>query len=61
MADKTLKITLVKSVNGRIPKHAATLEALGLKKMNKTVTRPDNPAVRGMVKKLSYLLKVEEN
>ena len=60
MADKILKITLVKSINHRSKPHQLILEALGLRKLHKTVTRPDNPAVRGMVNKLSYLLKVEE-
>ena len=48
MADK-LKITLVKSPIGAIPKQRATVEALGLKKVNKTVEMPDNDAVRGML------------
>ena len=48
MAEK-LKITLVKSTIGAIPKHKKTVEALGLKKLQKTVEMPDNAAVRGMV------------
>ena len=59
MAEK-LKITLVKSPIGRIPKHRRTVEALGLKKLNKTVVMPDNAAIRGMIQQVSYLLKVEE-
>ena len=59
MADK-LKITLVKSTIGAIPKHKKTVEALGLKKVNKTVELPDNAATRGMIKQVSYMLKVEE-
>lgn len=59
MADK-LKITLVKSPIGAIPKHRATIEALGLKKLNKTVELPDNAAVRGMAKQVQHLVKVEE-
>ena len=55
-----LKITLVKSTIGAVPKHRRTLEALGLKKVNKTVELPDNAAVRGMVNQVSYLVKVEE-
>ena len=58
MAD--LKITLVKSTIGAVPKHKKTVEALGLKKLNKTVVLPDNAATRGMVKKVSHLVKVEE-
>ena len=59
MADK-LKITLVKSPIGAIPKHRATVEALGLKKMHKTVEMPDNAADRGMVAQVKHLVKVEE-
>ena len=58
MAD--LKITLVKSTIGAVPKHKKTVEALGLKKVNKTVVLPDNAATRGMVKKVSHLVKEEE-
>ena len=56
----TLKVTLVKSPIGAVPKHVKTVEALGLKKVNKTVEMPDNAAVRGMVNQVSYLVKVEE-
>ena len=59
MADK-LKVTLVKSPIGCVPKHRRTVEALGLKKVNKTVELPDNAAVRGMVNQVSYLVKGEE-
>ena len=59
MADK-LKITLVKSTIGAIPKHKKTVEALGLRKVNKTVEMPDNAAVRGMVDQVRHLVKVEE-
>ena len=59
MADK-LKITLVKSPIGAIPKHRATVKALGLTKMHKTVEMPNNDAVKGMIAQVSYMLKVEE-
>ena len=59
MAEK-LKITLVKSTIGAIPKHRKTVEALGLNKLNKTVEMPDNGAVRGMVKQVAHLVTVEE-
>lgn len=59
MADK-LKVTLVKSTIGAIPKHRATVAALGLKKLNKTVEKPDNAAVRGMLDQVRHLVKVEE-
>ncbi len=55
-----LKITLVKSPIGAIPKHKKTVEALGLKKLNKTVTVPDNAAMRGMAESVKHLVKVEE-
>ena len=58
MAD--LKITLVKSTIGAVPKHKRTVEALGLKKVNKTVELPDNAATRGMIKQVQHLVKVEE-
>lgn len=59
MANK-LKITLVKSTIGAIPKHKKTAVALGLSKLNKTVEQQDNPAIRGMVNSISHLVKVEE-
>lgn len=55
-----LKITLVKSTIGAVPKHKKTVEALGLKKVNKTVELPDNVATRGMIKQVQHLVKVEE-
>ena len=55
-----LKITLVKSTIGAVPKHKKTVEALGLKKVNKTVVLPDNAATRGMIKQVQHLVKVEE-
>jgi len=60
MAEKMLKITLVKSPIGAIPKHRRTVEALGLKKMQKTVQLPDNAATRGMIQQVCHLVKVEE-
>lgn len=60
MAEKNLKITLVKSPIGAIPKHRATIAALGLKKMHKTVIMPDNASTRGMIQQVGYMLKVEE-
>ncbi|MBQ4424681.1 MAG: 50S ribosomal protein L30 [Lachnospiraceae bacterium] len=57
---KTLRVTLVKSPIGAIPKQKKTVEALGLTKMNKTVELPDNNAVRGMIWHVNHLVKVEE-
>ncbi len=59
MAGK-LKITLVKSTIGAIPKHRKTVEALGFKKLNKTVEMPDNAATRGQIQQIRHLVKVEE-
>jgi len=54
-----LKITLVKSTIGSIPKHRKTVEALGLRKLNSTNVLKDNEAIRGMVWQVRHLLKVE--
>ena len=59
MAEK-LKITLVKSTIGAVPKNKKTVEALGLRKVNQTVEMPDNAAVRGMIQRVRHLVKVEE-
>ena len=58
MAGK-LKVTLVKSPIGAKPANKATVEAMGLRKVNKSVELPDNAAVRGMVQKVQHLVKVE--
>jgi large subunit ribosomal protein L30 len=55
-----LKITLVKSTIGAIPKHKATVEALGLKKPHWTVEMPDNACVRGQIEQVKHLVKVDE-
>ena len=55
-----LKVTQVKSRIGYKKKAKATLDAMGLKKMNQTVELPDNPAIRGMIKKIEYLIRVED-
>ena len=59
MAD-TIKVTLVKSPIGAVPKHKKTVAAMGLTKMHKTVEMPDNDAVRGMIWHVRHLVKVEE-
>lgn len=59
MAEKTLKVTLVKSLIGRKQDQRATVRGLGLRRLHHTVVLEDTPAVRGMVTKVSYLLKVE--
>lgn len=55
-----LKVTLVRSINGRIAKHKACVTGLGLRRMHHCVTVDDTPENRGMINKVSYLLKVEE-
>ena len=60
MADKKLRITLVKSTIGAVPKQRKTVEALGLRKIGKTVEMPDNDAVRGMIQRVRHLVSVEE-
>ncbi len=53
-----LEITLTKSPAGRVPKHRRTIQALGLTRLNKTVRLPDNPAIRGMLRQVGYLLTI---
>ena len=60
MADKKLKITLVKSPIAAIPKQRATVQALGLRKIRQSVELPDNGATRGMIQRVRHLVKVEE-
>ena len=60
MADKKLRITLVKSPISAVPKHRRTVEAMGLTKMHKTVELPNNAATQGMVQQVRHLVKVEE-
>ena len=57
--EATLSVTLIKSFYGRLPAHRATVNGLGLKRINHTVELQDTPEVRGMINKVSYLLKVE--
>lgn len=57
---KQLKITLVKSGIARPGKHKVVLIGLGLKKLNKSVIREDTQQIRGMINKVSHLVKVEE-
>ena len=55
-----IKITQIRSIIGRLPKHRRTVRALGLKRLGHTVTQKDTPAIRGMIRSVSYLVKVEE-
>ncbi len=60
MSDKKLKVTLVKSTIGAVPKNKATIEALGLRKLNTSVELPDNAATKGAIRKVAPYVKVEE-
>ena len=57
---KTVKVTLVRSLIGTIGSHRATVRGLGLRRINHSVELVDTPAVRGMINKVSYLVKCED-
>jgi large subunit ribosomal protein L30 len=57
---KMIRITQVRSGVGRVQKHRRTLRALGLKRHQQSVVHEDNPAIRGMIAQVGYLLAVEE-
>jgi large subunit ribosomal protein L30 len=59
MADKKIKVTLVKSVIGTKQDHRATVRGLGLRKLNTSAILEDTPGVRGMIRKVAYLVKCE--
>ncbi len=59
MAEKKIKVTLVKSVIGTKPDHRATVRGLGLRRLNSSSLLEDTPAVRGMINKVAYLVKCE--
>lgn len=59
MSKKTLSVTLVKSLSGRLAAHQGCAKGLGLRKINHTVKVQDTPENRGMINKINYLLKVE--
>jgi len=58
---KTLKVQLVRSLNGRIKRHQACVRGLGLRRMHQVVEVADTPENRGMINRVSYMLKVEQN
>jgi large subunit ribosomal protein L30 len=59
MAEKKIKVTLVKSVIGTKQDHRATVRGLGLRRLNSSAVLEDTPAVRGMIRKVAYLVKCE--
>lgn len=60
MAEKQIKVTLVKSLIGRLKSHQACAHGLGIRKMHNPVVVIDTPETRGMINKISYMLNVEE-
>lgn len=61
MSDKTFRVTLVKSLNGRLANHKACVRGLGIRRIHQTVTVVDTPENRGMANKVSYLLRFEDS
>jgi large subunit ribosomal protein L30 len=59
MAEKKIKVTLVKSLIGTKQSHRDTVRGLGLRRLNSTSELQDTPAIRGMINKVSYLVKCE--
>ena len=60
MSEQKLKVTLVKSLNGRLKNHQASVKGLGLRKIRQSVVVDGTPENRGMINKAYYMLKVEE-
>lgn len=58
--NNTVTVTLVKSLIGRLPAHKACAAGLGIRKMHQTVSVIDTPENRGMINKISYMLKIED-
>ena len=60
MADKKVKVTLVKSLIGAVPKNKAIAQSMGLRKIGQSVVLPDNAATQGQVRLINHMVKVEE-
>jgi len=60
MSDKTVKVTLVRSIHGRLKNHKACASGLGLRRMHQTVEVKDTPENRGMINKINYMLRIED-
>ena len=58
--EATIKVTQIRSINGRLKSHKACIAGLGLRRIGHTVEVEDTPSVRGMINKVNYLLRVEE-
>lgn len=61
MANNTIKVTLTRSPIGCQPKHKLCVKGLGLRKIGHTVELEDTPSIRGMINRVNYLVRVEEN
>lgn len=61
MAEKKIKLTLIRSISGRAARHQATIASLGLRRLHHSVEVKDTPMTRGMIKQVNYLLRVEES
>jgi len=59
-ADKKIRVTLVKSFNGRLQSHKDTVRGLGLRRIRHSVELDDTPEIRGMINRISYLVRVED-
>ena len=59
MADKKIRVTLVKSPIGCKAEHRATVRGLGIRRLHQTVEVRDTPEIRGMIKRVSYLVRLE--
>lgn len=59
-AEKQVKLTLVRSLNGRLKSHKACARGLGIRKIHNPITVMDTPENRGMMNKISYMLKIED-
>ena len=60
MPESKLRVTLVRSRHGRLRSHQACVRGLGLRRLHQSVEVPDTPCIRGMINKVSYMLRVEE-
>ncbi len=60
MTDKSLKVTLIRSMHGRLKNHQACVRGLGIRRMHQMVEVRDTPENRGMINKASYMLRVEQ-
>lgn len=60
MTEKTIRITYVRSAIGRKQDQKDTIRSLGFRRLNQTLEKPDNPSIRGMIKKVSHLVRIED-